>query len=45
MSISEDNLVFIAEWYDKLACIEKPYRFLFYPLDNSIEIIDLKTKK
>lgn len=45
MSISEDSLVFIAEWYDKLACIEKPFRFFFYPIDNSIEIIDLKNKK
>ncbi|CDW91111.1 nucleoside diphosphate kinase [Stylonychia lemnae] len=38
-------MAFIAEWYDKLACIEKPFRFIFYPIENALEIIDLKTKK
>ena len=38
-------MAFIAEWYDKLACIDKPFRIFFYPNDNSIEIIDLKSKK
>lgn len=38
-------MAFIAEWFDKLACIEKPFRFIFYPMDNSLEIIDLKNKK
>ena len=41
----EDSFAFLAEWYDKLACIEKPFRIIFYPYDNSIEIIDLKSKK
>lgn len=45
MSLTEDSLAFIAEWYDKLACIEKPFRFIFYPVDNSLEIVDLKSKK
>jgi nucleoside-diphosphate kinase len=25
--------------------MEKPYKFFFYPVDNSIEIIDIKSKK
>ena len=38
-------MTFIAEWYDKLACIEKPFRLMFYTSDNSLEIVDLKSKK
>eukprot|EP00347_Sterkiella_histriomuscorum_P022633 403337746 len=45
MANSDDSFAFIAEWYDKLACIEKPFRFIFYPVDNSLEIIDLKSRK
>lgn len=45
MNNSDDSLAFIAEWFDKLAAIEKPFRLIFYPVDNTIEIIDLKTKK
>ena len=45
MSTMDDSLAFIATWYDKLACIDKPFRLFFYPTDNSIEIIDLKSKK
>jgi nucleoside-diphosphate kinase len=45
MTSNDDSLAFIAEWYDKLACIEKPFRIFFYPIDNSIEIIDIKSKK
>ena len=45
MSSSEESFAFLAEWYDNLACMEKPFRLIFYPLDNSLEIVDLKTKK
>eukprot|EP00347_Sterkiella_histriomuscorum_P017719 403348257 len=45
MANSDDSFAFMAEWYDKLACIEKPFRFIFYPVDNSLEIIDLKSRK
>jgi len=43
--INEDSLSFQAEWYDKLACINKPFKILFYLSDNSIEIIDIKNKR
>mmetsp|Transcript_11442 Transcript_11442/g.19349 ORF Transcript_11442/g.19349 Transcript_11442/m.19349 type:complete len:206 (+) Transcript_11442:160-777(+) len=28
-----------------MACINKQFRIIFYPVDNSIEIVDLKSKK
>lgn len=45
MALSNDSMAFLAEWYDKLACTNKPFRLLFYPVDNSIEIIDIKAKR
>lgn len=45
MSTNDDSLTFLATWFDKLASIDKPFRFHFYPVDNSIEIVDLKSKK
>lgn len=41
----DDSLSFIAEWFDKMAAVNKQFRIIFYPVDNSIEIIDLKTRK
>lgn len=41
----DDSLAFIAEWFDKMACVNKRFRIIFYPVDNSVEIIDLKTRK
>jgi hypothetical protein len=43
--VMEDSIAFLVTWFDKLASIEKPFRFIYYPYDQSIEIIDLKTKK
>ena len=40
-----DSLAFIAEWFDKMAAVNKEFRIIFYPVDNSIEIIDLKSRK
>ena len=45
MATSEESLAFVAEWYDKLACIDKQFKFIYYPRDLSIEIIDCKSKK
>ena len=41
----EDSIAFNAEWFDKLACANRQYKFLFYPYDQSIEIIDIKMRK
>ena len=45
MAQSTESLLFLADWFDKLACIDKPFKLLFYPTDNSIEIIDVKNKR
>ena len=41
----DDSLSFLAEWFDKMAAINKQFRIIFYPVDNSIEITDMKTRK
>jgi len=41
----DDSLAFIAEWFDKMASVNKRFRIIFYPVDNSLEIIDLKSRK
>ena len=41
----DDSLSFVAEWFDKMAAINKPFRIIFYPVDNSIEITDMTTRK
>ena len=38
-------MVFNCTWFDEMAAADKPYRMLFYPLDNSIELIDERTGK
>lgn len=45
MSTADDSLTFLASWFDKLAASDRPFRFAFYPVDNSIEIYDLRSKK
>jgi hypothetical protein len=45
MNNFEESLVFIGQWFDKLACIEKPFKIFFYLIDGSTEIIDAKTGK
>jgi len=32
-------------WFDEMAASDRPFRLLFYPMDNSVEIIDLKSGK
>lgn len=32
-------------WFDEMAASDRPFRLIFYPIDNSIEIIDMKTGK
>jgi len=32
-------------WFDEMAASDRPFRLIFYPMDNSIEIIDMKTGK
>jgi nucleoside-diphosphate kinase len=44
-SQTDDSIVYNAEWYDKLACVNKPFKILFYPQDGSVEIIDVKARR
>lgn len=32
-------------WFDEMAASDRPFRLIFFPMDNSIEIVDLKTGK
>ena len=42
---NDDSLAFIAEWFDKMAAVNKQFKIIFFPVDNSIEIVDMKTRK
>ena len=41
----EEPMVFNCTWFDEMAAADKPYRMLFYPGDNSVELIDERTGK
>ncbi|PRP81883.1 hypothetical protein PROFUN_08747 [Planoprotostelium fungivorum] len=40
-----DRLCFNAEYYDHLADLTRKYQLFFYPIDNSIELFDIRLKK
>lgn len=37
----DERYAFIAEWYDPQAALIRRYQFLFYPKDNSIEMVTI----
>jgi nucleoside-diphosphate kinase len=41
----DDSLAFKLTWFDEMAASDRPFKLLYYPVDNSIEIVDLKTGK
>ncbi|XP_072901580.1 nucleoside diphosphate kinase homolog 7 isoform X1 [Hemitrygon akajei] len=41
----EEQLSFIAEWYDPNASLIRRYTFLYYPKDGSIEMFDIKNHR
>ncbi|XP_075052464.1 nucleoside diphosphate kinase homolog 7 isoform X2 [Mixophyes fleayi] len=41
----EDRYVFVAEWYDPNAALQRRYQLLFYPKDGSVEMFDLKNHR
>lgn len=45
VSTQDDSMSFKLTWYDEMAAAERPYKLIFYPVDNSIEIIDMKSGK
>ena len=40
-----EPMVFNCTWFDEMAAIDKPFRMLFYPGDNSVELIDERSGK
>jgi nucleoside-diphosphate kinase len=45
-TIKVDNrYCFMTDWYDPQACFVRKYQLLFYPIDNSIEMVCLLSKK
>lgn len=40
----DERFVFIAEWYDPNASLFRRYELLYYPVDGSIEMYDMKNR-
>lgn len=38
-SKAEDRFCFLADWYDAQAAINKRFQLLYYPADNSVEMV------
>lgn len=45
VSTQDDSISFKLAWYDEMAASDRPFKLIFYPVDNSIEIIDMKSGK
>ncbi|KAM5179639.1 nucleoside diphosphate kinase homolog 7 [Mantella aurantiaca] len=41
----DDRYVFIAEWYDPNAALQRRYQLLYYPKDGSVEMYDVKSHR
>jgi len=45
VSSSEDIMVLKLTWFDEMADADRPFKLFFFPIDNSIEILDVKSGK
>ncbi|XP_068125905.1 nucleoside diphosphate kinase homolog 7 [Hyperolius riggenbachi] len=45
LTSEEDRYVFVAEWYDPNAALQRRYQLLFYPKDGSVEMYDVKNHR
>ena len=43
--VRDERYVFETEWYDQQADIVRYYRLFFFPVDNSIEMYDIKMNR
>lgn len=43
VSTQDDSMSFKLTWFDEMAASDRPFKLIFYPVDNSIEIIDMKS--
>jgi nucleoside-diphosphate kinase len=42
---TDDSLLFVVEWYDPLPQIKKQYLLKYFPDQNMVEMVDVKSKK
>lgn len=40
-----DKYSFIGEWYDNQACFIRRFNVFYYPVDNTLEMYDIKNRK
>ncbi len=45
MASQDERYAFVAEWYDPNASLIRRYQLLFYPADNTVEMIDIKNRR
>ncbi len=45
MASQDERYAFVAEWYDPNASLIRRYQLLFYPGDNTVEMIDIKNRR
>lgn len=45
VSTQDEGMSFKLTWFDEMAAADRAYKLIFYPVDNSIEIIDIKSGK
>ena len=43
-TFTDSRLVFQAEWYDQNAELVRRYQVMFYPVDNTVEMFDVKNR-
>jgi len=43
--MTDERLVFHAEWYDQNAELVRRYQFMFYPVDSTVEMFDIKNRR
>ena len=43
-SQTDNRLVFLAEWYDQNAELVRTYQFMYYCVDNTVEMFDVKNR-
>jgi len=43
--MADERFCFLADWYDAQACFNRRYQLLFYPVDCSVELFEIKTKR
>lgn len=41
----EERYVFVADWYDPHAALVRKYQLLYYPTDNTCEMVDIKNRR